>query len=1031
MISAPLWAGELTPRGVMAFKRELEIAKLWHPINLSLNPLEYSHLAKLVPQGETLVVRVLAIRVQFPEEIPDDPQTTGNGRFVLEPQPSDNPLEYDPPHDKAYFEAMLEMAARFFRQETFGRVKIEYVVKPDGADSAYELPHSMRYYGDWDYWGEGIVSLIKDAVEVADQDTSVSFVDIDRNGVPDYEEGVLPVLIVFHAGSAYQTDINFDSQYDVPALTAFAGAFSYYLGTPYLVANDGQDTIYAASLLPEQMSQDGWRVRLQATLVHEMTHLIWMIPDLYDYTYKGSGVGAWDIQGSAAYLEDPDLDIPAGLYPPLHSAWSRWKWMNWYFVNYVYGAGFLPREVWEIYDSQEGDTSFTLAAATWPDTGEIKRLRFLQVKGSDREYWLLEVRKRDLDGDGQVKPVWRDSVVIGPQGEEWDFLLPGDGLLIWHVDERIIDSTDYYDMQTVRPMGLDLEEADRVQDLEFYRTGSDAEFFGSPQDPFYAGNNDRFGPGTDPGSRFNRGGQSGVLVYEISAPGYTMSFRVSNELLLWRAQAGDSSMGGAGVAVGDLDGDGSADILVWREGSSDTAGANVIKRAFVYGFRADGSQFFSFSVSAAADTFAYYMDPKLLRGAPAVGNLDPAPGSEIVLTTTFGEIYAFSSDSQLWRVSLGYPILSSPALADLDGDGFSEVLVGAENREIVAFDGDGSVLWRTQVSGPLRGSVGHKGDTLFALLGDGTLVLLNKAGEVISRFGEGSPKPNPSWAAAWPGGFFVATNEGIGHGTAYVLSSTLDTLAARKISKPVQAGVAVGDIDGDGRADFAFVAGGELWVLSESGALASGFPVKLPELPYDSLEGFSHPIFADGKVLLAVSGKGVYAWELGGKPAEDYPLSIQGNAGDGIALWDLNGDGALELVAADSLGNVWVWRTPETKALWPQLGFDGSHSSYLPSLPSGSAPAREALSRVYVYPNPVYGDRAYLRLYLPEDAEVEAEIYTFYGERVKAQRQSLRGGGMAEMELDLEGLPPAVYMLKVRTLGKTKIIKFAKNKPKR
>ena len=281
-----------------------------------------------------VIMRILAIRVQFPEEIPDDPQTTGNGRFVLTPQ--DDPIDtvtpcgdtfynpnYEPPHDRTYFERQLEALAHYVTLWTYGRVKIEWRVVPEEPESAYVLPHPMRYYGDPDHFEQGLVNLARDAFLAADQDPRVSFEDIDQNGVRDYDEGVLPRYIIFHAGSAWQTDLNFDTPYDIAAVTLPPGIFEYYLGVPYILLNEGQDTVYDVAILPETMSQDGVIFKLQGTLIHEAGHLLFFQPDLYDVFGQGAGIGAWGIMGSGSYLSVPGA-VPPGLMPPLPNAWERY-----------------------------------------------------------------------------------------------------------------------------------------------------------------------------------------------------------------------------------------------------------------------------------------------------------------------------------------------------------------------------------------------------------------------------------------------------------------------------------------------------------------------------------------------------------------------------------------------------------------------------------------------------------------------------------------------------------------------------------
>lgn len=1051
-------AGELGPEGIKAMQRDMKIQREFAPINYCLNPLSYGWKVQGLKADSPLVVRVLVLRVEFQKEVPDDPETTGDGKFIMIPQGTEGDLTYDPPHDKVYFERMMEMAQKYFYEETMGGVRVEYVVKPDARDSAYQLPHKMRYYGDWDFWAQGIVLLIKDAIEAADLDPSVDFNDLDGNGTPDYMEGVLPVVMLFHAGSPYQTDVAYDTPLDIPALTAFAGAFYYYFGAPYLLANEGTDTIWSCAVMPEQMSQDGWRIRMQATLVHEMAHLIWQIPDLYDISFRGIGVGGWDIQGSAPYLEDRSRGIPPGLYPVLHSGWSRLDWMNWYFKNYVFGRGFVGDSVWREITPKPEDTTLTV----WPAcalTGSLDTVgregtpRFVKVRINDSEYYLIENRLRDLNGDGTVLPVWKDGVVIGPMYGEWDFLLPGEGLLIWHVDQAIIESTDYYYMNAVRPMGLDLEEADRVQDLEYWGTYP-YDWFGSPRDPYYQGNNTELGPYTTPDTRANRGGHTGILIHNVSEQGRPMRFSLRNDLVAWRRMAGEPEERTPMTLLADLDGDGNNEVLVARTGKVDTVGRWAKFTANIYAFRGDGSPYFNnangffASVRDSLDTLYYYQDDRLIQSAPAVGDLDGDGIAEVIFGTASCKLYAFSArDNNTpgradpfpgFPINLGTQMRTSPSAADIDRDGRDEILFGHDGRWFACLKagttpGAIDTLFWLRPGGAVRTAPGILGDTIALISGDNMLHLLDSAGRELPGFPTGDPSPFPN--QGWPAigdldgdgepEMVYFSNQGTGTGYITCVDMRGRKRWERKADKPVMTPVALGDLDRDGLLESAWVSGGKLWCVNSEGALVSGYPVELPHIERDSLRGYSAPVFGEGKLLIAISRKGIFAYDALGKVVPGFPLELEGNAPQAPALGNITGDRRLELVISDSIGNLVAWRVQDTIPVWPQLGRDERHTSYLPQSPySPRASGRKALDRVYFYPNPAHR-KTWLRFYVPEAGELLCEIFTFSGERVWSGRWQVSGGVMEEREIDISGLGPDVYMARVVFGKQTRIVKFA------
>ena len=108
-------------------------------------------------------VKILAIRVDFLLEVPDNDCTTGNGKFDLdgnnEPKwiyikengvivDSFHNLCYDPPHDSVYFERQLEAVRNYYLDTSDSTLELVSTVVPAGNESAYTLSNHMAYYGD-------------------------------------------------------------------------------------------------------------------------------------------------------------------------------------------------------------------------------------------------------------------------------------------------------------------------------------------------------------------------------------------------------------------------------------------------------------------------------------------------------------------------------------------------------------------------------------------------------------------------------------------------------------------------------------------------------------------------------------------------------------------------------------------------------------------------------------------------------------------------------------------------------------------
>jgi len=120
-------------------------------------------------------------------------------------------------------------------------------------------------------------------------------------------------------------------------------------------------------------------------LCHELGHLLGL-PELYAPGKTHEGIGVWGLMGQGTWLG-------RGEQPPHLSAWSKAQ-LGWIDVETV------DRSV----------RGVRLPAVT----REPRAVKILAVPGETREYYLLENRRR----------------------EGADAALPGEGILVWHVDER-------------------------------------------------------------------------------------------------------------------------------------------------------------------------------------------------------------------------------------------------------------------------------------------------------------------------------------------------------------------------------------------------------------------------------------------------------------------------------------------------------------------------------------------------------------------------------------------------------------------
>ncbi len=478
-------------------------------LGLLLSPGPRAALARDLP--------TLAIRVDFQPDTLET--TTGDGSFESAFQ-FDEAWAIDPlPHDKAYFEDQLLFLRNYYHRVSRGELEIQAEVWPPAAQAAYRLPKKMWQYNwnkDRETTNAQLIQLFRDCWAAADADPALDFSRFEA-------------FIVFHAGVGQ--DFGEDSTpHDIPS--AWISPFDLE-GEALLVDDfDGgvQTEITNGLLLPESENHEGFQQGLAGTMVLQFAHVL-NLPNLYNGEDGSSVIGKWGLmdQGSANFF---------GLLPAMPSAWSRLQ-MGWD------EAVVLDR-----------DTTGVRIAPLGHENGQP---RIYKVPMGPHEYLLLEYRRRTLAGDTLVvasdrqgREAWLDrnyevsfpgdTTGVLVEAENFDFDLPGSGLLIWHVDERRT-TPDYVTRNAVNDLpdplggyefiGVDLEEGDGVQDIGQPYTLLDSRRpvrLGGSQDPWYFRNNEflrinthldtvAFSSESVPDSRRNDGVYSGVRISGLSPRG--------------------------------------------------------------------------------------------------------------------------------------------------------------------------------------------------------------------------------------------------------------------------------------------------------------------------------------------------------------------------------------------------------------------------------------------------------------------------------------------------------------------------------
>jgi M6 family metalloprotease-like protein len=254
---------------------------------------------------------------------------------------------------------------------------------------------------------------------------------LDFSQFDNNSDGDVDGLFVVHAG--------YGEEAGAPSWTIWSHAWTLF---NYARTYDGV-TIDRYATVPELRGASGSTMTGIGVCVHEFGHLLGA-PDLYDTDGTGSGgsawdCGRWDVMAGGSWNDSGDT-------PAQHNMYSKWKlgWAN-------------PVVI---------DSSASITLQNTSDSNTAYRINTT----TNNEFFILENRQQ-----------------VG-----WDAALPGQGMLIFHIDGNFIDGLSS-NVVNANPshQGVDVEEADDVRSTATY-TG----------DPFPgAGNNTSFTDTTTPSSK--------------------------------------------------------------------------------------------------------------------------------------------------------------------------------------------------------------------------------------------------------------------------------------------------------------------------------------------------------------------------------------------------------------------------------------------------------------------------------------------------------------------------------------------------
>jgi hypothetical protein len=213
-------------------------------------------------------------------------------------------------------------------------------------------------------------------------------------------------------------------------------------------------------------------------------------------------------------------------------------------------------------------------------------------------------------------------------------------------------------------------------------------------------------------------------------------------------------------ALADINGDGQLDVVIGVDAHNYNGPPRTSQ---------DGGDLYVFSGNGSIQWRAH--QDEIIQSSPAIADLDEDGLPEIVVGTgtyysnppfnrSVGRyINAWNNDGSLrWHTALPERAPGSPAIADINGDGHLDVVIGALDGKVYALDGrNGAILWSTlardifnnqyipnpQVYSPVLGDVDGDGlDDVLIGLGWDVVVMKGTNGALLTGTSAGDARPS-------------------------------------------------------------------------------------------------------------------------------------------------------------------------------------------------------------------------------------------------------------------------------------------------
>lgn len=960
-------------------------------------------------------IKILAVMVSFEED--RDAATFGTGKFgSIYTQDYGNTILDPLPHDQQYFEDHLEFVRNYYSKVSNGNVHIEYTVLPD----TFPVSQTMRNYSP-SPGSDDFLPLGNFAAEV----WSLASAKFSGTNFSDYN-----LFLIFHAGVGRDITLpgSLGNERDLPSVYLSERALKDIFGSEFdgFPVQGGQFKITNTMIMPETESRE--LQTISGTFLFEITinglltasvasHL--GLPDLFNTETGLSAIGRFGL------MDGQSIFAYNGTYPPEPSAWEK------IYLGWAEPVTIAPGE----YDI----SLVTKLAASVADTVILK------VPLNSSEYYLVENRNRDAYGDGSTvsfkigdlvhtKTFTNDTtgyrsfdtdslagVVIDV--DEFDWAIPGSGILIWHIDENVINeklASNKINTDKER-RGVDLEEADGIQDIgEIFFTIFGDQLIGEGEqvDLWYSSNpsalfKNRFSKNTRPNTLTNTGANGLITFSDFSDISNRMSFKLVfgdsvikpvfaenlyfNEAVTELSLSSDTEQHYFNLLTGNS-------LKVYSDQTelrtisdfSNFKTSSYFVNNSLFTFGCVGNIFNSFIVNESEIFFGQRVIQSEITTAPVVVRT-LTEETRILVGTDDGKIITFSSGS----------------LPNVNPDSLDAITINPEIRiEKIASDNTGFAFIGKSKNSSTNSIFGN-GFSFSHEFTNEHPVDLSMTRNNIGNYS-----------------FVVLTDQN----NFYVFSET-ELLNTFKIESDITINsFALIDLRKDGNIYITFNNGNRLEARNFEGALADNYPVTDPEGKDFVLTPLAMDFEGDDRTeLITFTEDGrIFAYDgPSGRLVDGFPLSAGANPSAVPILYSDRGLPSLAVVDENNFFAAWNVGMIEGDYYWSEKNGNNLNTSFAAGAESEFV-VNEFFpkNRAYNYPNPVYNGQTYIRYYVSEDSKINIKIFDLAGGYVSEMNDNAKGGLDNETIWNVNDIQSGVYLARIEAVSnsgksESQVIKIA------